>query len=391
MSIKYLSKLHFFIKGSPKVALTYKQKTMLIKDITNYLEEFAPLSLQESYDNSGLLIGSSTKKVNKILITLDVTEEVINEAVNKKCELIIAHHPIIFKGIKKLTSSNVTEKLVVKAIKKDIAIYAIHTNLDNVIGGVNSILANKLGIKNTNILSPKKSGLYKIICYCPIEFTKSLQNAMFNAGAGNIGNYDSCSFTSEGAGTFKPLAGSNPFVGKENRLHNEKENRIEVILPEYRLNNVINAMKNAHPYEEPAFDVYALYNTNTMVGSGLIGELDNATPIKEYLKTVKQILGTKYIKHNKLIDRPVKKVAICGGSGSFLIDAAAQNKADLFITADIKYHEYFEHTETMTIADAGHYETEHPVKELIYALLKEKFPNFALRISEENANPISFM
>ena len=382
-----MSKLHFFIN----VALRYKQKIMLIKDITNYLEEIAPLSVQESYDNSGLLIGSSAKNITKILITLDVTEEVINEAVNKECELIIAHHPIIFKGIKKLTNSNLTEKLVVKAIKEDIAIYAIHTNLDNVIGGVNSILANKLGIKNTNILLPKKGGFYKIVCFCPIKYTESLQNAMFNAGAGNIGNYDSCSFISKGTGTFKPLVGSSPFIGIENILHNEKENRIEVILPEYRLNNVIKAMKYSHPYEEPAYDVYTLSNTNTMIGSGLIGEIDNATPIKEFLNSVKQILGTKYIKHNKLIDRDVKTVAICGGSGSFLIDAAARNKADVFISADIKYHEFFEHAGNMTIADAGHYETENPVKELIYALLKEKFPNFALQISEESANPISFM
>jgi len=382
-----LSKLQFFIK----VALINKQKTMVIKNITNYLEEFAPLSLQDSYDNSGLLIGSPSNKVTKILITLDVTEAVINEAVNKKCELIIAHHPIIFKGIKKLTNSNLTEKLVVMAIKSDIAIYAIHTNLDSVIGGVNSILADKLGIKNTRILSPKGGGFSKIICFCPIEHTDNVKNAMFNAGAGNIGNYDSCSYISVGIGTFKPLTGSNPYVGKENKLHHENENRIEVIIPEYHLKKAILAMKNAHPYEEPAYDIYTLDNTNTMVGSGLIGELENATPIEEYLTTVKQILGTKYIKHNKLIDRPVKKIAICGGSGSFLIDNAAQNKADLYITADIKYHEFFEHTGNMTIADAGHYETENPVKELIYALLKKKFPNFALQISEESANPISFM
>ncbi len=382
-----MTKLQIFIK----VALTIKEKYMLIKDITNFLEEFAPLSLQESFDNSGLLIGSSSDKVTKILITLDVTEKVIKEASNKKCELIIAHHPIIYKGIKKLNNSNLTEKLVVMAIKADIAIYAIHTNLDSVIGGVNSILANKLGIKNTRILSPKGGGFNKIVCFCPIDYIDNVRSALFKAGAGKIGNYDSCSYISDGIGTFKPLSGSNPFIGKENKLHNEIEKRIEVIIPDYHLKNAITAMKNAHPYEEPAYDIYNLNNTNTVVGSGLIGELDNATPIEEYLKTVKRILGTEYIKHNKLIDRPVKKIAICGGSGSFLIDIAAQNKADLFITGDLKYHEFFEHTENMTIADAGHYETENPVKELLYALLKEKFPNFALQISEENANPISFM
>jgi len=352
---------------------------MLIKDITNFLEEFAPLSLQESYDNSGLLIGTASNTVTKVLITLDVTEEVINEAVSKKCELIIAHHPVIFNGIKKLTNSNSTERLVVKAIKANMAIYAIHTNLDSVVGGVNGILANKLGIINPKILLAKDGGFNKIICFCPTEHTNRVKNAMFNAGAGKIGNYDSCSFISEGTGTFKPLTGSNPFVGTEDQFHNENENRIEVIIPSYRLNNAILAMKNSHPYEEPAYDIYTLNNVNTMVGSGLIGYLANPTPIEEYLKTVKRILGAKYIKHNKLINRPVKKIAICGGSGSFLINTAAQKKADVFITADIKYHEYFEHVETMTIVDAGHYETENPVKELIYALLKEKFPNFALQ------------
>ena len=382
-----MSKLHIFTK----ISATSKQKNMLIRDIANYLEKFAPISLQESYDNSGLLIGASTSEVNKILITLDVTEDVIKEAVSKNCDLIIAHHPIIFNGIKKLTNSNLTEKLVVEAIKSNVAIYAIHTNLDNIIGGVNSILAKKLGIKNTRILSPKSGGFKKIICFCPNDYTQIVQKAMFDAGAGMIGNYDTCSYVSSGTGTYKALEGSNPFIGEKNQLHEEKENRIEVIIPEYLINNAVKAMKNAHPYEEPAYDIYTLDNTNNMVGSGLIGEIDTETPITEYLKTVKRTLGSKYIKHNKLIDRPVKRVAICGGSGSFLIDVAARNKADLFITGDVKYHDYFEHTGNMTIADAGHYETEHPVKELIYALLKEKFPNFALQISEENANPISFI
>ncbi|MFK5855879.1 MAG: Nif3-like dinuclear metal center hexameric protein [Bacteroidota bacterium] len=364
---------------------------MLIGDITNYLEQLAPLALQESFDNSGLLIGTKESVLNKILITLDVSEEVIMEAVKKDCNLIIAHHPIIFKGLKKLTNSNLTEKLVVMAVKSDIAIYAIHTNLDNVTGGVNSILAQKLGLINTRILSPKNGGLNKIVCFCPSEYTERIQNAMFISGAGNIGNYDSCSYISSGIGTFKPLQGSNPFVGEKDHLHEEKENRIEVIVPTHNLNKVVEAMIVAHPYEEPAFDIYTLSNTNNTVGSGLIGELEESIPIEEYLNTVKKVLGTKYIKHNKLIGRPVKNVAICGGSGAFLIDVAARNNADVFITGDIKYHEYFEHAGNMTVADAGHYETEHPVKELIYALLKEKFPNFALQISEESANPISFL
>lgn len=364
---------------------------MLIQEIIDYLEKLAPINLQESYDNSGLLIGSPNNKINKALITLDVTEEVINEAIKENCKIIIAHHPIIFKGLKKLTGSNLTERLVLKAIKSDIAIYAIHTNLDNIIGGVNSILAKKLGIKNIRILRPKNNGLNKIVTFCPTKHTKKVQQALFDAGAGHIGNYDNCSYLASGTGTFRALNESNPFVGKKNILHSEGENRIETIVPNFLLPDVIKALKEAHPYEEPAFDIYTLNNTNYSIGSGIIGELDSEIQIEQYLHKVKQSLGTNYIKHNKLVDRPIKKVAICGGSGSFLIDAAAQNKADLFITADIKYHEYFEHAGHMTIADAGHFETEHPVKELLYSLLKEKFPNFALQISEKDANPISFL
>ncbi|MBC8321154.1 MAG: Nif3-like dinuclear metal center hexameric protein [Bacteroidetes bacterium] len=364
---------------------------MLLQEIINYLEKLAPISLQESYDNSGLLIGLPNRNIDKALITLDVTEQVIQEAIVENCELIIAHHPVIFKGLKKLTGSNLTERLVLKAVKSDIAIYAIHTNFDNIIEGVNAILAEKLGIKNIKILSPKNNGLLKVVTFCPHEQREKVQQAMFDAGSGNIGNYDSCSFFSSGTGTFRALEGSNPFVGKHNTLHKEEEYRIESIVPKYRINNVITAMLQAHPYEEPAYDIYPLINSNNSTGSGVIGELELATPIVEYLQFVKQTLLTKYIKHNRLIERKVKKVAICGGSGSFLINAAAQNNADLFITADIKYHDFFEHTENMTIADAGHFETEHPVKELLYSILKKKFPNFALQISEKDANPISFL
>jgi len=364
---------------------------MVIQEVTNYLEKLAPVSLQESYDNSGLLIGSPNNNIDKALITLDVTENVINEAIDSKCGLIIAHHPVIFKGLKKLTGSNITERIVLKAVKSDIAIYAIHTNLDNVISGVNGILAEKLGIKNTKILRPKNGGLLKVVCFCPTNHTKKVQQAMFDAGAGNIGNYDSCSYLGEGTGTFRALDGSNPFVGQPNELHKEEEVRIETIVPEHRLTDVVKALVIAHPYEEPAYDIYTLNNTNTNIGSGLIGEIDKALPIKEYLLSVKQILGTAYIKHNELVERPVKKVAICGGSGSFLINAAASKNADLFITSDIKYHDYFEHEGNMTIADAGHFETEHPVKELLYSLLKENFPNFALQISDKSVNPISFL
>ncbi len=364
---------------------------ILLGEILDYFNEIAPVKLQESYDNSGLLIGQRQQTISRALVTLDITEEVMDEAIADGCDLIIAHHPLIFKGIKKLTGSNLTERLVVKAIKNDIAIYAIHTNLDNVIDGVNGILADKLKVTNTKILSPKSSGLYKVITFCPIDHMSNIQTAMFNAGAGHIGNYDSCSYYTDGNGTFRALEGTNPFVGNKNELHTENEYRLETIVPDSNLSRVISAMIEAHPYEEPAYDIYKLENNAYDTGSGMIGELMEEMDITSYLNFVKEVLGTEYIKHNRLINRKVKRVAICGGSGSFLIDDAARQKADLFITSDIKYHDYFEHVGNMTIADAGHFETEQPVKELIYSLLKKNFPNFALQISKQSNNPVSFL
>lgn len=364
---------------------------MILKKITTFLEDFAPLQLQEAYDNSGLILGSHNQEVVKALITLDITEDTVEEALKTGSNLIIAHHPIIFKGLKRLNGNNLVENVVIKAIKNDIAIYAIHTNLDNVPNGVNKILADKLGILNTRILSPRNGNLSKIVCFCPTDHLNNLQKAIFEAGAGHIGDYDSCSYYTDGKGTFKALPGSNPFVGKHNTIHHENEYRLETIVPEYLVSNVVTAIHSAHPYEEPAYDIYKLQNTNHKTGSGLIGELKKEMDCAEFLKFVKTQLGAEYIKHNKLIKRKVKKVAICGGSGSFLIDAAERQKADIFITADVKYHDFFEHTGKMTIADAGHFETEQPVKELIYSLLKKKFPTFALQISETSANPIEFL
>lgn len=362
-----------------------------LKEIISYFESFAPAKLQESYDNSGLLIGRPETEISKALITLDITDEVMKEAIESKCNLIIAHHPIIFKGLKKLTGANLVERLVEEAIKNDIAIYAIHTNLDNIEQGVNGILASKLNIKNTRILSPGKSNLYKVITFCPVDHMKNIQDAMFAAGAGHIGNYDSCSYYTDGSGTFRALEGTNPFVGNKNELHTENEYRMETIVPDYNLNKVISAMIKAHPYEEPAYDIYKLENQSVNTGSGMIGTLEVPTDITEYLTFVKDTLGSSYIKHNMLVTKPVERVAICGGSGSFLIDHAARNKADIFITSDIKYHDYFEYQGSMTIADAGHFETEQPVKELIYSLLKKNFPNFALQISKQSINPVSFL
>lgn len=364
---------------------------MKIKELTAYLESIAPLDLQESYDNSGLIIGSFETELSGALITLDVTEDVVEEAIAENCNLIIAHHPLIFKGIKKLTGSNLTERLVLKCIKSDIAIYAIHTNLDNVDTGVNKMLAEKLGLSNVRILQPIKGNLQKLVTFCPVSHAENVRQTIFENGGGQIGNYDSCSFNMEGKGTFRASEGTNPFVGKLEELHVEEEVRIETIAPAHAMNQIVRAMVAAHPYEEVAYDLYALNNINFSTGAGMIGELNEATDPMKFLEHVKNVLGSQALKFNPLIKRKVKKVAICGGSGAFLINSAEAAGADIFITGDVKYHDFFEHHGQMTIVDAGHYETEQFTKELIASLLKEKFPTFALLISKINTNPVHIL
>ena len=364
---------------------------MKIKELINPLEKLAPPFLQESYDNAGLLIGNSNAEVNKVLICLDVTEEILDEAISKNCQIIIAHHPLIFTGLKRITGKNMVERIVTKAIKNDIAIYAIHTNLDNVMGGVNSILCEKLGIKNPKILSPKEGLLRKLVIFCPLKEAPKVRQAIFDAGAGHIGNYDSCSFNTEGVGSFKALEGASPFVGEKGKPHFENEVRIESIYPIYKESEIIQALQTAHPYEEVAYDIYPLENKSFLTGAGMIGELNEEMEINDFLRDVKQKLNATHLRHNQLLHRKVKKIAICGGSGSFLINSASRQNADIFITGDIKYHEFFEHQGEMTIVDAGHFETEQFTKELIHSFLIEKFPNFAVQISEINTNPVLFL
>ena len=364
---------------------------MKIHEITSYLEEFAPLALQESYDNAGLLIGSQDLEVKKALITLDVTKDVVEEAVSQKCDLIVAHHPLIFKGLKKIDYQSDTGKMIARLIRENIAVYAAHTNLDNVLGGVNGILSEKLGLTNVHILAPKTNTLLKLVVFCPVAHAENVQQAMFDAGAGNIGNYDSCSFNSTGYGTFKASDKANPYVGEAGSLHKEEEVRIETVAPEYLLNKIISSMLAMHPYEEVAYDIFPLANEQQNVGTGIIGELQHESDGTKFLKFVKQQLNAAYIRHTEIIDKPVKKVAVCGGSCSFLIHQAYRAGADIFITADVKYHEFFDYKGKMTIVDAGHYETEQFAKELLYAKLKGKFPNFALQISNTITNPINFL
>lgn len=364
---------------------------MKVRDILKPLEKLAPPYLQESYDNSGLLIGQNDDPVDKVLITLDITEEVLEEAIQKKCNLIISHHPVIFGGLKSITGKNATERIVKAAIKNDIAIYAIHTNLDNVDNGVNAIICDKIGLKNRKILAPKKEILRKLVTFCPVDFAEKVRQAIFDAGAGNIGDYDSCSFNAPGTGSFRGSDETNPFVGEKGKLHYEDEIRIETIYPVYHEKTILKALFDSHPYEEVAYDIYLLGNKFESVGAGMIGELEIENEELDFLKELKSTFGTGCIRHSKLLGKKIKKVAVCGGSGSFLINNAISAGADMFITGDVKYHDFFEAEGKMIIADIGHFESEKFAKDLIYSVLNENFSNFAVQISETNTNSVNYI
>ena len=364
---------------------------MQLKQITQYLESIAPLSFQESYDNAGLIIGRPENEVSGVLITLDVTEEILDEAISKKLNMVIAHHPIVFSGIKKLNGKNYIERCVEKAIKNDIAIYAAHTNLDSVFGGVNSKICEKLELRNCRILAPTQDYLKKLVTFVPTSHAENVKSALFEAGAGHIGNYDSCSFSIAGAGSFRGNEHTNPFVGEKNQLHQEEEIRIETIFPKHIQTKVISALLNAHPYEEVAYDIYSLDNEYNQSGIGMIGELE--TPIEEmlFLQNLKAVFECKVVKFTKLRGKAIQRVAVCGGAGSSYLNYAKAQNADIFISGDFKYHQFFDAEKQIVIADIGHYESEQFTKEVFYELLTKKFPKFAVHLSDISTNPVSYL
>ena len=363
---------------------------MRIAEITNYLESFAPISSQESYDNSGLIVGDSKTEVTNALISLDCTEEIVEEAIQRGCNLIIAHHPIVFKGLKKFNGSNYVERTVIKAIKHDIAIYAIHTNLDNYQMGVNKKIGDLIGVSNPQILSPSSQKLVKLAVIVPLTHVEAVKNTLFSCGAGQIGNYNECSFSTEGEGTFKASPNANPHVGEIGERHHEKETKVEVIVSSHLLGNTIAAMINAHPYEEVAYDCIPLLNKNSEEGAGMIGKL--AEPIAEeaFLSMLKKVFNCGVIRHTSLLNKPIQKVAWCGGAGSFLLGAARGKGADIYITGDFKYHEFFDAENQIIIADIGHFESEQYTIELLDELLRKKFATFAPCLTEINTNPVKY-
>jgi dinuclear metal center YbgI/SA1388 family protein len=363
---------------------------MKIIEAIKVLEKVAPLSYQESYDNAGLITGTADWECSGILCTLDATEQVILEAKKRGCNLVVAHHPIIFGGLKKITGKNYVERTIITAIKNEIAIYAIHTNLDNVIEGVNNRIADQLGLINRRILLPKEGLLKKLYTFVPLEHAEKLRQALFAAGAGNIGEYSEASFNADGLSTYKGSANTHPFAGEPGKSHTEKETRVELIFPSYLQGQVLKALVENHPYEEVAYDLITLSNDYQQVGSGMIGDLPEALNETGFLQMLVTSFGLSVVRHTPLLGKSVKKVAICGGSGSFLIKNAISAGADIYVTSDIKYHEFFDANDRIVLADIGHWESEQYTTDLIIEILQAKFPTFAVLKSGIKTNPVNY-
>ena len=361
-----------------------------LKTITGALERLAPLSLQESYDNSGLQVGDPEMQVNGILITLDVTEEVVEEAVRLGFNLIISHHPVIFGGLKSLTGQTAPERIVARSLREGIAIYSGHTNFDSIHDGVNRAMAVRLGLNNLRILEPRKGLLKKLVVFVPTDLAGQVREAIFEAGAGQIGAYDSCSYNLEGSGTFRGGEGTDPFVGIPGVLHAEPETRVETIVPSHLLSRVVKAMVAAHPYEEAAYDIYPLENSNPAAGMGMVGDFEDGMDEEVFLNFLKDRFFLSVIRHSALLGKQVRRVALCGGAGSFLMGRAIASGADVFVTGDLKYHQFFDAEGKIVLMDIGHFESEQFTRELFYDLLMKKFPKFAIRLSETDTNPIKY-
>ena len=363
---------------------------MLVREITDHIEAFAPLSYQESYDNAGLQTGDPEHEAKAALVCIDVTQEVIEEALRLGANLIIAHHPLIFSGLKKLTGTSYTERLVIMAIRHDLCIYAAHTNLDAVHSGVNHKMAEKLGLKHTAVLAPMADQLRKLVFFVPPDRAEAVRQEIFRAGAGHIGAYDMCSFNTPGEGTFRGSAESNPFVGERGTLHTEPELKVETIFPKHKEGSILRALMRSHPYEEVAYDIYPLSNRYDRAGSGALGHFTEPMDELTFLQLLKERFHTPVVRHTGWSGREIRKVALSGGSGSFLLPAAIASGADAFVSSDFKYHQFFDADGKILIADIGHYESEQFTKDIFYELLTKKFPKFAVHLSEVNTNPVNY-
>jgi dinuclear metal center YbgI/SA1388 family protein len=365
---------------------------MLIKEILTEIERLAPLPLQEGFDNAGVQVGDVNREVTGALLCLDVTEKVVHEAVEKGCNLIISHHPLAFKPFKSLTGNTYIERCLIKSCKYDLVIYSAHTNLDNAVGGVNYRLAEIIGLRKVRILSPQKQALLKIVTFVPEAHAETVRNALFEAGAGHTGNYDSCSFNLPGDGTFRAGENCHPYCGEAGKLHHEKEIRIETILPAFRKSNVLRALLSVHPYEEPAFDIYPLENVRHTAGSGIVGELPESEDAHEFLARIKKLFQADCVKHSGgWTGQFVRKIAVCGGSGAFLIPEAMAAGAEVFVTGEAKYNDFYDVENKLLLAVIGHYETEICTKDIFFDVISKKSATFAVHISNTDSNPVKYL
>lgn len=363
---------------------------MQVKDFTSIIEEFSPLGLQEDYDNAGLICGSPVSEVRSILLTTDITENVINEAIEGGHNLIISHHPLTLQGLKNIVPDNDIKRCLVKAIKHDLNLYSAHTNIDAVANGVSGKMADKLQLIHREILQPAGK-LFSLVFYTPIENAEKVRNAVLDAGVGHIGNYSRCSFNNTGQGTFLANNNAHPYVGKKGVLHTENEIRTEITVPEYLLRRSIQALTDTHPYEEPVWNVVDLHNTNPATGFGIVGELETETDSLKFLEHVKETFHCGIIRHTDICKPKIKRVAVCGGSGAFLTKTAIEKQADIYITGDYKYHDFFNSANRLVIADIGHYESEQFTKEIFYELVTKKISKFAVQFSMVKTNPINYL
>jgi len=363
---------------------------MKIYELINILEEISPLAYSEGFDNTGLLVGNKDNNISGVLVTLDTLESVVDEANTMNCNLIVSFHPIVFSGLKKITGKTYVERVILKAIKNDIAIFSMHTALDNSWNGVNAMICEKLGLQNREILIPKNNTIFKLITYVPLSNANYVREALFKAGAGNIGNYSKCSFNIEGTGSYMGNEESNPTIGKKGELHHEEEVQIGVTFQKHNKNSILKALFKSHPYEEVAYEVISLENIDQHLGMGMIGTLKKPQDDVLFLKFLKKAMKTDCIRHTKLLNKPIKKVAVLGGSGSFAIEAAKRAGADIFISADLKYHDFFKAENELILADIGHFESEQFTKELLVSFLNKKISNFAVVLSQINTNPIIY-
>jgi dinuclear metal center YbgI/SA1388 family protein len=363
---------------------------MIVKQVIEILEELAPLTYAEDFDNVGLLVGDNQNEVSGILVTLDTLENVVDEAIATNCNLIVSFHPIIFGGLKKITGANYVQRVVIKAIQNNIAIYSMHTALDNSDQGVNAKICEILELQNPKILIPQKGTIKKLSTYVPKNDAEQLKKILYEAGAGNIGNYSNCSFTVDGVGSYKANEKASPVKGEIGKTHFEEETQISITFEKAVTQNVIQALLEHHPYEEVAYELTTLENTNQNIGIGMYGSLANSMSEHQFLDFLKEKMDVKCVRHSNLLGKPIKNVAVLGGSGSFAINAAKSVNADVFITADLKYHQFYEAEGKILLADIGHYETEQFTKNLLVDYLTKKIPNFAVRLSESKTNPIKY-